>query len=208
MKLLHVDSSARRSSVSRQLSSIFVEKWREENPTGEVVRRDLAATMLPVITDEWVQATYGNSLSLTAEQRQATAPSDAFIEELNSADTIVIGAPMHNFTVSWPLKAWIDHIVRLGRTVVYSATGPKGLLHGKKVVVITTRGGRYKPGYEFDFLEPYLRGVLGFIGLTDITFIHADNQGGELATQARAVAFARIRQVVVQHGPNQGAQNN
>ncbi len=211
MKLLRIDSSARRTSVSRQLTSKFVDSWKKENPTGEVVQRDLATTLFPLITDEWVQGVYGEPSNLTDAQRRAISPSDVFIDELAAADTIVIGAPMHNFTISWPLKAWIDHIVRLGKTVVYDANGPKGLLSAKKVVVIASRGGSYKPGApraQFDFLEPYLGHVLGFIGLTDVTFIHADNQGGERAELSREAALERIGQIVSQtmgasqHRPN------
>jgi FMN-dependent NADH-azoreductase len=114
-------------------------------------------------------------------QRWAISPSDIFIGELAAADTIVIGAPMHNFTISWPLRAWFDHIVRLGRTVVYGAKGPNGLLQGKTVAIITSRGGSYgpgAPGSEFN-LEPYLRRLLGFIGLTDPIFIYLENRGNE-----------------------------
>lgn len=200
MRLLRIDSSARGSSVSRHLTAKFAEAWKEENPSGEVMERDLAATQLPLITDEWIQAVYADPSKLTAAQRQAVSASDLLIDELAAADTIVIGAPMHNFTISWPLKAWIDHIVRLGKTVVYDANGPKGLLTGKRVVIITSRGGSYKaetPRSEFDFQEPYLRRVLGFIGLTDVTFIHAENQQrGEQAEASRLAALERIGQIV------------
>ena len=86
---------------------------------------------------------------------------------------------MYNFTISWELKSWIDQVVRLGKTVTYEGAGPRGPLGGKKVVVITSRGGAYSSGtpqFESDFQEPYLRKVLGFIGLTDVSFIHVENQ--------------------------------
>jgi FMN-dependent NADH-azoreductase len=182
MRLLHVNSSARGSSVSWQLTSGFVNDWKEQNPTGEVMERDLAKTLFPPpVTDEWVQAVNADPTNRTGVQRWAISPSDIFIGELAAADTIVIGAPMHNFTISWPLRAWFDHIVRLGRTVVYGAKGPNGLLQGKTVAIITSRGGSYgpgAPGSEFN-LEPYLRRLLGFIGLTDPIFIYLENRGNE-----------------------------
>jgi FMN-dependent NADH-azoreductase len=117
MKLLRVDSSARRSSVSRQLTSRFVEAWQQGHPDGQVTERDLASTHLPLITDEWVQAVHSDPATLTTEQRKALAVSDALISELVEADTIVFGAPMYNFAITAPLKAWIDQIVRVGKTV-------------------------------------------------------------------------------------------
>ena len=200
MRLLHVDSSARRSSVSWQLTSSFVDDWKEENPTGEVVERDLAKTLFPLVTDEWVQVVDEDPSNLTGVQRWAISPSDVFITELAAADTIVIGAPMHNFTISWPLKTWFDHIVRLGKTVIYGANRPNGLLQGKTVVIIATRGRIHKhgtPGSEFDSPEPYLRRLLGFIGLTDPIFIHVENLGNEGAMKSRAAVFAQFRQATL-----------
>ncbi len=199
MKLLRIDSSARGSSVSRQLTSRFVEAWKKENPAGEVVERDLATTPLPLITDEWIQAAYADPSKLTAAQRQVLSTSDTLIEELVAADMIVLGVPMYNFTIPSPLKAWVDQVVRLGKTFVYDASGRKGLLGGKRVVAITSRGGAYSAGTptaQFDHQEPYLRHVLAFIGLTDVTFIHAERQNGDLAEPARAAALERIAQIV------------
>jgi FMN-dependent NADH-azoreductase len=198
MKLLRVDSSARRNSVSRQLTEKFVETWKKQNPTGQVIERDLATTHLPLITDEWALAAHSDPAKLTPAQQETLAVSDALVEELLAADTIVIGAPMYNLTVSAPLKAWIDQVVRVGRTVLYSAAGSQGVLKGKKVVVLTSRGGSFRPGTptaQYDHQEPYLRHILGFIGLTDVTFIHAENQKpGELAEPARKAAFEQLQQ--------------
>jgi FMN-dependent NADH-azoreductase len=197
MKLLRVDSSARRNSVSRQLTEKFAETWKKENPSGEVIERDLATTFLPLITDEWTHAAHSDPLGLSSAQRETLAVSDKLIEELFAADTILIGAPMYNLTVSAPLKAWIDQIVRIGRTVLYSATGPEGVLKNKKVVVVTSRGGAFRrgtPTAQYDHQEPYLRHIFGFIGLTDITFIHAENQKpGDLAEPARLAAIEEIQ---------------
>lgn len=199
MKLLRVDSSARRKSISRQLTGHFVEAWQQEHPDGTVIERDLATTPLPHITDEWVQAIHTNAERLTPEQKQVLQLSDALVEELVQADTIVIGAPMYNFAIPAPLKAWIDQVVRVGKTVLFGAAGPQGLLKGKKVFVITSREGAFRPGTpteRFDYQEPYLRHILAFIGLTDVTFIHAENQRpGEQAEIAKASAIAQILQL-------------
>lgn len=199
MRLLRLDSSARQASVSRQLTARFVETWKSADPDAEVVDRNLAATPLPYITDDWM-ASYGDPAQMTAAQRQYFELSDALVQELINSDVIVIGAPMYNFSISWPLKAWIDQVVRIGKTVVYSPTGPKGLLHGKKAVVITARGGEYSPepgALNFDFQEAYLRRILGFIGVSDVTFVHTNHQRrGEQAAPAFAAAIKQIEQTV------------
>lgn len=210
MKLLRIDSSARRNSVSRQLTQRFVETWKEEHPTGEVIERDLATTHLPLITDEWTLAAHSDPARLTPPQRETLAVSDTLIEELLAADTIVIGAPMYNFTVSAPLKGWIDQVVRVGRTVLYGPTGPDGVLKGKKVVVLTSRGGAYRPGTptaQYDHQEQYLLHILGFIGLTDVTFIHAENQKpGELAEPSRSAAIRQLQAAAAQNRPTSTQQ--
>jgi FMN-dependent NADH-azoreductase len=206
MKLLRIDSSARRNSVSRLLTANFVDSWRQQNPDGEVIERNLATTHLPHVTDEWVQAAFTDPANLTTEQRLVLATSDTLIEELRQADVIVLGAPMYNFAIPAPLKAWIDQIVRVGQTIVYGPSGPKGILDHKKVYVITSRGGAFRPGSpaeRFDHQEPYLRHILGFIGLTDVTFIHAENQKpGKQGDQARAAAISEIRQLTSQDSTN------
>jgi FMN-dependent NADH-azoreductase len=202
MTLLQIDSSARGGSVTRRLTTKFVEEWRTKHPTGEVIYRDLAATMLPPITDDW-NATRIETSKLTQSQRTYLSTSDALIEELQRADTIVIGSPMYNFAIPSLLKAWIDQIVRVGKTVAYGPQGPKGLLENKKVVVITARGGSYRkdgPTAKFDFQEPYLRHIFGFIGLTDIMFIHAENQAREGAAQSFVGAAEQIALQMAQQG--------
>jgi FMN-dependent NADH-azoreductase len=197
MKLLRIDSSARRNSVSRQLTGRFVEAWQQEHPDATVIERNLATPALPHITYEWVHAVYSDPATLTTEQKLVLQLSDELVEELVQADTIVIGAPMYNFAIPAPLKAWIDQIVRVGKTVLFAAAGPQGILKGKKVYVVTSRGGAFRPGTpteRFDYQEPYLRHILAFIGLTDVTFIHAENQKpGEQAEVAKAAAIAQIR---------------
>jgi len=198
MKLLQLDSSARASSVSRRLTTRFAEEWKKNHPEGKVIHRDLSTTVLPLITDDW-GATYVEESKLTPAQRAYLSTSDELIAELQAADTIVIGAPMYNFTIPSLLKAWIDLVVRLGKTVAYGANGPQGLLMNKRVFVVTARGGAYEKGsptHAYDFQEPYLRHVLGFIGLTDVTFIHAENQAKPESEAAFAAITARIGRIV------------
>src|SRR5882757_9718635 len=200
MKLLQVDSSARASSVTRRLTAKFTEKWKKNHPDGEVMQRDLPATALPLITDDWL-ATRLEESKLTPAQRSYLSTSDELIEELQATDTVVIGAPMYNLAIPSLLKAWIDQIVRLGETVGYGPNGPQGLLARKKVVIITSRGSAYEKGTAreaFDFQEPYLRHVLGFIWLTDVTFIHAENQGREEADVFFSAAAERISGIVIE----------
>jgi FMN-dependent NADH-azoreductase len=198
MKLLQIDSSARAGSVTRRLTAKFAEDWRINHPTGEIIRRDLWTTTLPLITDDW-NATQIDSAKLSPSQRSYLATSDALIEEVLAADIIVIGAPMYNFAISSLLKAWIDQVVRIGKTIAYGSHGPQGLLGNRKVVVITARGGAYEKGTPrevFDFQEPYLRHIFGFVGITDVTFIHAENQLRDGAGPSLAAAAERIEHLV------------
>ena len=201
MRLLRIDSSARGRSITRQLTSAFVEACRSAQPGIDVLERDLATTALPLITDEW-SATFADPAQLTPGQREYLAISDALISELLAADLILIGAPMYNFTVSSVLKAWIDQVVRLGKTVSYEAAGANGLLSGKKVIVVTSRGGSYSMDFgarNFDYEEAYLRRVLAFIGLNEVTFIHAENQmRKEDAGRALAAALRQIASIAAQ----------
>jgi FMN-dependent NADH-azoreductase len=200
MKLLRIDSSARNNSVSRQMTDKFVTEWLEKNPGGEVIERDLTLTTLPAITEEWSSGSFTDPQKRTAAQRQALAMSDIFIGEIEAADVIVIGAPMYNFAISAPLKGWIDNIVRPGRTVGFGPTGPQGLLADKKVFILTARGGSYRPGSAragHDYQEPYLRLILGYVGLSDVTFLHADNQLRAEAEATRNSAFQQLSALVV-----------
>jgi FMN-dependent NADH-azoreductase len=153
--------------------------------------------VLPLISDEWVEAAHSDPSQWTPAQRRAVSPSDALVAELSEADLVVIGAPMYNFSIPFPLKAWIDHIVRRGKTFSYGPEGAKGLLADKKVVVITSRAGTYgqgSPAQKTDFQEPYLRFILGFIGLTDVTFIHAESQGYAAGNASLVAARQQIEQ--------------
>jgi FMN-dependent NADH-azoreductase len=133
MKLLQIDSSARAGSVTRRLTAKFAEQWRATQPGGEVIERDLSTTILPLVTDDW-SATQIEPSKRSSAQRNYLSASDRLIEELQVADTIVIGAPMYNFAIPSLLKAWIDQIVRVGKTFAYGPSGRQGLLGNKRVL--------------------------------------------------------------------------
>jgi FMN-dependent NADH-azoreductase len=164
--LLIINSSPRTNSVSRRLTGHFAEEWKAKHPDARVTERDLAADALPFITESWIQASYTPMAQRTTEQQRTLEASDALIEELMAADVIVLGVPMHNFSIPAPLKAWFDLIVRAGRTFSYSDKGPKGLIPAEKqVVAIVSRGGAYDDGSApaSDFQVPYLRYMLRFV---------------------------------------------
>ncbi|HTD53905.1 MAG TPA: NAD(P)H-dependent oxidoreductase [Silvibacterium sp.] len=175
--LLHIDSSPLGdASVSRQLTKEFVENWKEANPNGKIVTRDLTSTPLKPVTAEWVGAAYTPEGARTPEQRELLAASDVLVAELEDADEYVFGVPMHNFGIPSVFKLWIDLIARAGKTFSYANGTPEGLLRGKKATFLVAAGGRYDAGTalaSFNFVEPYLRAVFGFLGVTDIRFITA-----------------------------------
>ena len=175
--LLHIDSSPLgAASISRDLSHRFVERWRETNPGGAVVTRDLNAAPIPTIDGQWVGAAYTPEEARTAAQREALALSDSLIAELVVADEYVFGVPMHNFGVPSVLKLWIDQVVRAGKTFAYVGGAPVGLLKNKKATFLIASGGVYDAGTamaSYNFVEPYLRTIFGFVGVTETTFLAA-----------------------------------
>ena len=179
MKLLHIDSSALGAySVSRELTAAIVAVWKRRDPRLEVVYRDLAAEPLA----HWAPVADVDAPEAAANQ--------ALIDEFLSADVVVIGAPMYNFSVPSSLKAWIDRIVVAGKTFSYSASGPQGLAGGRKVIVASARGGFYGADSgraDYDFQEDYLRQVFGFIGITDLEFVRAEGIGIGPEQKAKAI---------------------
>ena len=175
--LLHLDSSPLYGrSVSRQLTNAFVTQWKSSHPNGTVVDRDLNATAIPPVTGEWVGAAYTPEEARTPQQNEVLALSDALFAELENADEYVVGVPMHNFGVPSVLKLWIDQIARVGKAFSYADGVPKGLITGKKATFIIATGGNYDAQTQmasFNFVEPYLRSVFGFLGVTDVTFLTA-----------------------------------
>ena len=197
MKLLHIDSSARANSISRRLTAQFIEVWKRNHAGGDVIYRDLATTVIPPVTDDWA-ATFADPATLTPVQKAYLSISDELTAELLAADTIVIGSPMYNYSISAPLKAWLDQIVRMGKTFAIGAGAPFGLLGDKRAMVITTRGGVYgpdSPTAALDFQEPYLRAILGFIGVSDLTFLHVERQLKPEAEIEFAAAAAQINEL-------------
>lgn len=175
--LLQLDASPLETSISRELAREFVVTWKTANPDGTVIYRDLAALTPAPITQAWVHAAYTSTDARTAEQNTVLAPSEELIRELESADEIVIGVPMHNFSIPSSLKLWIDQIVRAGRTFSYGAEGAKGLLQGRKATLLVASGGVYSPGSPaaaMNFVDPYMKAVLGFIGITDVRTVAVD----------------------------------
>jgi FMN-dependent NADH-azoreductase len=175
--LLHVDSSPLYGrSVSRELTAAFVTQWKASHPDGRVVDRDLNASAMTPISAEWVGAVYTPEETRTPQQEKLLSLSDSLIAELEQADEYVIGVPMHNFGVPSVLKQWIDQIARVGRTFSYGDGRPKGLIIGKKATFIIATRGIYDAQTQmasFNFVEPYLRSVFGFLGVTDATFLTA-----------------------------------
>ncbi|HTZ79875.1 MAG TPA: FMN-dependent NADH-azoreductase [Stellaceae bacterium] len=193
-RLLHVSSSPLPSlSKSRAVAAEFVAAWQAQQPDTFVVERDLVATAVPHFGTELLTSFGTPAEKRTPEQAAALALADELIAELEAADVVVIGAPMHNFSIPSTLKAWIDHVARAGRTFRYTASGPEGLLTNKKVFIVLSRGGIYSegPAQVMDFQEPYLRAVLGFLGLKDVTFIRVEGLNISPDSAERGLAKGR-----------------
>jgi FMN-dependent NADH-azoreductase len=192
--LLVINSSAaREGSVSRELVEFTVDRLLQDSPLAKVVRRDLGVNPVPHLDVDTLNGVRGTPATDT--ERAARLLSEELITELRAADTIVIGAPMYNFGVTTSLRAWFDHVLRAGETFSYSSEGPRGLLGGKRVIVIESRGGLYSegPAAAIDFQEPYLRHLLGFVGISDVTFVHAERIGYGAQARAAAIDGARRR---------------
>lgn len=164
MKLLHIDSSILgQHSASRELGAAIVARWQADVPGLEIAYRDLAADPIPHLD--------GNDLAKA--DPTAAARAERVLRDFLDADIVVIGAPMYNFSIPSTLKAWIDRVAVAGRTFRYTADGPEGLAGGKKIIVASTRGGFHDAASGRDFVEPYLRFVFGFLGVTVVEFVTA-----------------------------------
>jgi FMN-dependent NADH-azoreductase len=201
--LLHIDSSPLYGrSVSRQLSNAFVAQWKSSHPNAIVVDRDLNATSIPPVNAAWVNAIHTPEAARTTEQKELLSLSDSLLAELEQADEYVFGVPMHNFGVPSVLKLWIDQIARVGKTFTYADGRPKGLIRGKKATFIIASGGMYDAQTQmasFNFVEPYLRSMFGFLGLTDVTFLTAGGTAALNQGQDRDAFLAPHLQVVQAH---------
>ncbi len=193
-ELLVVESSIfpQAASASRETTAKFVADWLARHPGARVVRRDLAANPPSHIGPPLLSGAAKPASERSADERAAVAISDQLIAELLAADVIVIGAPMYNFSVPSTLKSWIDAIALPGRTFRYKPDGGvEGLVTGKKVYIIASRGGIYSEGpmAGLNFQDTYLRGVLGFLGITDVEVVAVEGQ--QMGTEAKAAGQAR-----------------
>jgi FMN-dependent NADH-azoreductase len=196
--ILLIESSARQQgSVSRQLSGQFIAQWQAAHPADQVIVRDLALQPVPHLDSHLLGGWMTPAEQQTADEQAALARSNVLTDELLAADVLVLAAPMYNFAIPSTLKAWLDHVLRAGVTFKYTDTGPQGLLSGKRAFVLTSRGGIYA-GSGLDHQEPYLRQALAFIGINEVTFIHAEGQsmGGQVAEQGLLQAQARVAQAL------------
>lgn len=196
-KLLHIDSSVLGlHSVSRQLSAAVVDRLRRATPDLQVSYRDLSSTPLSHLSGAHLAAAQG-AASPSADVALELAAGQVVLDEFLASDTVVLGAPMYNFTIPSQLKAWIDRIVVAGKTFKYGPQGPEGLAGGKRVIIAISRGGFYGPGTPaaaLEHLESYLRGVFGFIGVTQLEFISAD--GIQVGPEHREKALTSALQAV------------
>jgi len=189
--VLRIDTSARKTeSASRELADLVIERLA---PT-KVITRDLA-NPLPLIDETWVGANFTPPADRTAEQTAALELSETLVAEIKEADTVVIGLPVYNFSVPAVFKAWVDLVARAGVTFAYSEAGPKGLLEGKRAIVIVASGG-VKLGSEADFSSAYVRFVLGFMGITDVEFVAAEGMAVDPAA-AMAAANSAVEALTV-----------
>ena len=183
MKLIHLDSSALGAhSVSRELTAAIVDDYRRANPGLQVHYRDLVADPLP----HWTPVADADN--------PAVARGGELLDEFLAADVVVIGAPMYNFSIPSQLKAWIDRVAVAGKTFRYGEKGPEGLAGGKKLIIASSRGGMYSagsPAAGMDFQETYLRGVFGFLGITDIEVVRAEGVNMSAEHKQKAIDAAR-----------------
>lgn len=206
MRILLVDSSPRGDrSISRRLTQSFVDSWKQVNPNIAVTYRDLGHRPVPFVDEAWIAAAFTPPEEMSPVQETALAISNTLIDELLATDFWLFGIPMYNYSVPANFKAYIDQIVRVRRTfIVNDQGGYEGLVHGKKAVVITARGGVFSEGSfaEADFQAPFLKEVFALIGVTDLSFIHAENLAGGAEARQLSLdqAYQQIQSMIAQQG--------
>ncbi|MBH3429570.1 FMN-dependent NADH-azoreductase [Pseudomonas alkylphenolica] len=196
-RVLVIESSARQQdSISRQLTRDFVSQWLSAHPADQVTLRDLAVNPVPHLDANLLGGWMKPEAQRNSDELQALARSNELTDEVLAADVLVLAAPMYNFAIPSTLKAWLDHVLRAGITFKYTETGPQGLLTGKRAYILTARGGIHA-GASSDHQEPYLRQVMAFIGIHDVTFIHAEglNMGGDFHEKGLNQAKAQLAAV-------------
>ena len=199
--ILLLTSSPRAESLSTTIASDLANKIAAQNAGSVVVRRDLAANPLPHIDDLFTAAIRKPADQRTAQETEAVKTSDALVDELLAADTVVIGTGLINFNIYSSLKTWIDNVARAGRTFKYTESGPVGLATGKKVYVVLASGGVYSqgPAAGMNHAVPYLKSVLGFLGITEVETIYVEGLafGPEAAEKAIGAAKARAEEIAL-----------
>ncbi|WP_413665747.1 FMN-dependent NADH-azoreductase [Microbulbifer sp. ZKSA004] len=195
-KVLNIKSSLfQENGQSSQLTDNFIASWKANNPDDEIIHRDLVSEPVPHLSLEHFQAHNTPADSRSNKQSEIAELSDKLIEEISSADLLVLGIPMYNFNVPSNLHTYFDFIARAGVTFRYTENGPEGLLRNKKAVVLISRGGVYGDDHP---QSNYLRQFLGFIGITDVEFVYAEGlaMGDEAKEKALATAKERIAELV------------
>ena len=189
--VLIIESSARQQdSISRQLTQQFISQWQAAHPTDRITVRDVALNPVPHLDANLLGGWMKPADQRNGNEQASLDRSNELTDELLAADVLVMAAPMYNFAIPSTLKAWLDHVLRAGVTFKYTETGPQGLLSGKRAYVLTARGGIYAGG-PADHQEPYLRQVMGFIGIHDVTFIHAEGVNLGAGFQEKGVNQAK-----------------
>ncbi len=200
--LLRIDSSPRGDrSVSRSLTQEFVTEWQAKHPQGQITYRDLGHHPVPFVTEAMIAAAFSDPDTHTPEQAEAIQVSNHLVDEFLAADCYVLGVPLYNFSIPAVLKAYIDQIVRVGRTFAVEEGGYRGLVQGKKLLIISAQGGDYRedsPAHRYDMQIPYLKLIFGFLGITDVSTVIAGNlmAGDDVRRQSIAQAQAALRDVV------------
>lgn len=197
-KILNIITSIKGdASFSNKLSNAVLEKLKKEYPASEVKTFDLSKTPLPYLNEVQLSAFYTPEEAHTTDQSESVKLSDDAIKDLLEADIIVIGVPMYNFGIPALLKGWIDQVARAGKTFSYDENGPKGLISGKKVFLSVASGAVFSDGpyKSYDFAEPYLRVVLGFLGITDVTTFRVEGTSiPDFADSALPNALAAVEE--------------
>lgn len=200
--LLHLDASPRGDrSITRALTKEFAAEWKSRYPDGTVTYRDLGHYPVPLVSEDWIAAAFSAPSNHTPAQADAIRISNELVDELLAANCYVMGVPMYNFAITAGFKAYIDQITRAGRTFALDDAGYHGLVQNKKLLVIMAQGGSYpegSPAQSYDMQSPYLRLIFGFLGITEIEFVYADNlmSGDEARGESIAKAQTALQTVI------------
>ena len=189
-RILRIDASARKTgSITRSLADEAIDRLAELGAVNLTIRD--VATGIPFVDEDWISSNFTPVDERTNAHKAKLTLSDSLVNELKNTDTLIISSPIYNFGIPATLKAWVDMICRVGMTFQYTENGPVGLLEGKRAIILVASGGT-AVGSPIDFATPYLKQVMAFIGITDVTFIAADTLGRN-ADEKRAEASSKIQ---------------